>query len=503
MRRRVRIVGLAIALAATGARASPETATPNGKSWRDGPVSYLLTEDEYRRYGRLKTDEAREAYVRRFWNRLDPDASTQENEFRVRFEERCREADARFGTFPGTGWRTDRGRVLILLGEPDAIEKQSGDPNSIEREIWVYGLDRAERGPLRIVFYRGLDGRYRLNPVRRFGPPRGLGAVPSREQQSAMAQLRLSLPALPRNLRSTLLDTLLGGVHRSSIPSVPPPRRDRTTEPASPSFGASASPPPRATPPKSRVTEGAWFFQAADGSVLALLAADVDPPDAEGAETEALVGVGYILDDERAEGRGARSGTIVPLEPGRLVGAGPKRRFVGRAYLEPGVDRRIRYAFTDEGRSTLLVRTRRITAPELGTGGLEVSSLVPADDFGPLPAGGSSPFAVGSEIVVPRPDAVFLRNEPLRLYFQVYGARVDEADGRPRLDVTFRFERTGGRRARRHGKPLVIRGAVGASIGLVLPIGDWPLGSYRARVEIRDRLGGERAETELAFRIAD
>ena len=37
------------------------------RSWRDGPVRYLLTLDEYQRFGRLRTPEACEAWVDRFW----------------------------------------------------------------------------------------------------------------------------------------------------------------------------------------------------------------------------------------------------------------------------------------------------------------------------------------------------------------------------------------------------------------------------------------------------
>ena len=51
MRRFAAVVVLA---AATLARAE---APP--RSWRDGPVRYLLTPDEYHRYARLRTPEAR------------------------------------------------------------------------------------------------------------------------------------------------------------------------------------------------------------------------------------------------------------------------------------------------------------------------------------------------------------------------------------------------------------------------------------------------------------
>src|SRR5262245_31062518 len=60
------------------------------RSWRDGPVRVLLTDDERRAFGALGSDEERAAFVERFWRRLDPDTTTPEtNEFRDRFEARC------------------------------------------------------------------------------------------------------------------------------------------------------------------------------------------------------------------------------------------------------------------------------------------------------------------------------------------------------------------------------------------------------------------------------
>ena len=58
--------------AALGAPAFPaETEHVPGKRWRDGPVRYLMSPEEYARYGRLSTDEARRSFVERFWRRLD------------------------------------------------------------------------------------------------------------------------------------------------------------------------------------------------------------------------------------------------------------------------------------------------------------------------------------------------------------------------------------------------------------------------------------------------
>jgi hypothetical protein len=176
---------------------------------------------------------------------------------------------------------------------------------------------------------------------------------------------------------------------------------------------------------------------------------------------------------------------------------------LGRAYLEPSASVRLRYALTDAARETMLVRSRTIEVPELGTGGFSVSSVVPAESFGPLPEGAAPPFAAGSEIVIPRPSATFARGETLRLYLQVYGAALDPVLARPRIDVTFRFFRDNGRRFVSHQQPLRLRGASGASMGLSLPIGDWPTGAYRVDVDLRDRVANRLVRAESSFHVTE
>ena len=87
-------------------------------AWPDGPVGVILSEAERSEYAALQTDRAAERFIDVFWARRDPDLDTRENEFRVDFEARVRAADLQFSTDEIEGWRTDRGRTLILLGLP-------------------------------------------------------------------------------------------------------------------------------------------------------------------------------------------------------------------------------------------------------------------------------------------------------------------------------------------------------------------------------------------------
>ena len=100
--------------------------------WLDGDVAYIITPPERQAFLKLKTDEERNQFIAAFWQRRDPDADTVQNEFRDEHYERIAYANLSFGFGATPGWRTDRGRVFILQGRPDAVETTSSG------EVWSY-----------------------------------------------------------------------------------------------------------------------------------------------------------------------------------------------------------------------------------------------------------------------------------------------------------------------------------------------------------------------------
>ena len=90
---------------------------------------------------RRAVPEAREALWNELWRRRDPEPSTPANEARDAALARVRAANLRFGdTRPG--WRTDRGRVYIAYGAPDAVDTMP-NPEGFDRlERWTYVAPR-------------------------------------------------------------------------------------------------------------------------------------------------------------------------------------------------------------------------------------------------------------------------------------------------------------------------------------------------------------------------
>jgi GWxTD domain-containing protein len=88
---------------------------------------------------------------RRFQEKTDPDPETPANEFLARYFDRMGLANDRFDEPGRAGWETDRGEVLVKLGEPRRQrfirpERQ----NEVPRIEWEY--DESLPSPALIVF---------------------------------------------------------------------------------------------------------------------------------------------------------------------------------------------------------------------------------------------------------------------------------------------------------------------------------------------------------------
>ena len=152
---------------ALGARAE---APSRLDEWYRGPARYLMTASETKRYRRLETDAERLSFIRRFWERRDPDPRTPQNEARLAFWTRVAESNRLFNETPRPGWKTDRGKIYVLLGPPDDIERKldydTGIRTAPGRGLlrWHYhGLERAAtRAVTVIAFLREPDEDWTL-----------------------------------------------------------------------------------------------------------------------------------------------------------------------------------------------------------------------------------------------------------------------------------------------------------------------------------------------------
>ncbi len=105
------------------------------RQWLEEVVPQIITMAEKQVFTSLRTEEQRGQFIENFWKKRDPDPQTPENEFQLDHYRRIAIADKYFGAAGLDGWRTDRGKVTILLGPPDEIQR---DLSSNPKETWNY-----------------------------------------------------------------------------------------------------------------------------------------------------------------------------------------------------------------------------------------------------------------------------------------------------------------------------------------------------------------------------
>lgn len=99
---------------------------------------YIATGDEVKKYSELHSVDAKREFLYFFWKKRDPDPSTSVNEAKQEFMARVRYANDQFSSGMKSGWKTDRGRVYIMYGKPDEIERHPNESGVKPYEIWYY-----------------------------------------------------------------------------------------------------------------------------------------------------------------------------------------------------------------------------------------------------------------------------------------------------------------------------------------------------------------------------
>jgi len=139
------------------------------REWFEMEVVYIITDIERDIFLGLETREERTRFIEAFWARRDPDPATLENEFQVEHYRRLEHALTVLNRdSPRPGWKTDRGRYYIILGEPAEIQAYVGYNEVVETELWIYRGDPDDGLPPRfnLMFYKDNDiGEFQLyNP---------------------------------------------------------------------------------------------------------------------------------------------------------------------------------------------------------------------------------------------------------------------------------------------------------------------------------------------------
>lgn len=147
---------------------------PYYQKWLNEEVVYIITTEEKSAFLKLESDELRDRFIEVFWEQRDPTPGTLRNEFREEHYKRIEFANKHFGPRQfKTGWRTERGRVYILLGEPKDRLEYSSDTMVYPCELWFYSADDRIPGVTHfylIFFKRGGAGDFVIYHPKMDGP---------------------------------------------------------------------------------------------------------------------------------------------------------------------------------------------------------------------------------------------------------------------------------------------------------------------------------------------
>lgn len=121
---------------------------------------YYASREEQKVFDELDNADAMRTFLTRFWQRQDKSRHQDAGNSRALFLRRLEEANARFSRSGQQGWKTDRGRVLILYGEPDEIERHPSTSGVKPYEIWKY--NQIQGGVIFVFVDKNGFGRYYL-----------------------------------------------------------------------------------------------------------------------------------------------------------------------------------------------------------------------------------------------------------------------------------------------------------------------------------------------------
>jgi GWxTD domain-containing protein len=154
---------------------------PKYRIWLTEDVVYIITQREKDIFLQLESDRERDLFIEAFWRQRDPISETPDNEFREEHYRRIEYANKNFGRGSSQpGWKTDRGKMYIILGRPLSVSSYGGEQiNLVPIEVWFYQGDYGSAMPpsFYLVFFQdeGL-GDYILYSPLRHGPKKLLEA---------------------------------------------------------------------------------------------------------------------------------------------------------------------------------------------------------------------------------------------------------------------------------------------------------------------------------------
>lgn len=174
MRLKIEILAMLVVLVSLPAMGQSDKLPSPYRVWLDEDVPYIITPLEREVFLKLQTNRERDLFIEAFWKHREPAADGNGTSYKTEHYKRIATANRTYGrtsTLPG--WKTDRGRIYILLGEPQTVQKFETRSDVVPTEVWFYqnkeGLG-LPTGFYVVFFQEHGSGDYKLYSPSQNGP---------------------------------------------------------------------------------------------------------------------------------------------------------------------------------------------------------------------------------------------------------------------------------------------------------------------------------------------
>ena len=529
------------------------------KKWAEGPARYLMTAKESEAVRGIKSVPELAQFMTTFWGRRDPSPGTYQNEYRRTFWQRVREANRRFLGSTVPGWKTDQGKVFILLGEPVQVEQEEGphvqlldealapalglvanaDRKAGQRGImrWVYRrqFSKAAGPEFVIAFVRDESLDWKLSSDPSMLQPSFPGSTSGEGDDSSFGGVDSALYAqLDRNLRTiqakaersdvrARLDAI--GAGNSDVTLTSKAMGSLINSQAEQRRGEALS---KVTPDTSLLANYDMGLEQNLASNAELLLSSVTAKEflssfpikprfeffrARGSAT--FVNIGALIDTRALYGALAGGlsslrlyASVAPTDdlahPQYVSNENQPVSFDLQKGPPPGGVVEVwtgiplvpgRYQATFAVEDSLTGSLGRTSAD------LEVPDLSGTDlRFSTLVLASELSQSEGRLGVTARSSGTFNRSDSFGVYYEVYGLTTGE--GGTRFDASYRFSREIDGAFHQIGRAIVISDRTEAAQGWSFPLEKWPAGTYRLEVTVSEP-GGKSATASASFEVVD
>ena len=487
------------------------------KRWLDEDVAYIITDEERAAFKALKTDEEREQFIEQFWLRRDPTPDSLENESRDDHYARIAKANERYASgIPG--WKSDRGRIYILWGQPDEIESHPSGGQYVRS--FQEGGGQTSTFPFEKWRYRYLEG-IGTEVILEFVDPTMTG------------EYHLTMDPSEKD---ALLHVPGGGLYDYEIENGLD-KGDRNTVTANGALGGSflrqnqferlelmakAFKPPEIkfkdlqaivdTKLSFNVLPFAFrtdFIKVTDESILTPVTIQLSHKDLafqlqDGIQQAEVHILGRItgINGRVAQvfEEDARVDAPVALFKESLLTSSVYQKIVP---LRPGLYK-LDLVVKDMKSGNVGTINQRLAVPRFPEERLATSSLILAEYMELLPARqvATGQFILGDHKVRPNVKEDFVKTRDLNVWLQVYGLKVDEGTHKPSATVETLITRNGQEVKKViEGNKEFSGGADQMTVAQTLPLKDFEPGEYAIQVKVTDNLTKELVASTGKFTV--